>query len=124
MLASSFGSVSSSLRRTSANDRFDEIFTCSTAMVCDAKVACAVVWLMCALHIMGGIEFLNDLFYGISPLPSRFGALFAAGGAGPAYWVFRALIRTLAVGPDEAGFWPVISKPSVTTWTPQFLTLV
>src|SRR5215475_4517026 len=35
----------------------------------------------------------------------------------------RALIRTLAVGPDEAGFWPVISDPSVTTWTPQFLTL-
>ena len=52
----------------------------------------------------------------------RFGR-FAAGGAGPAYWVFRALIRTLAVGPDEAGFWPVISNPSVTTWTPQFLTL-
>src|SRR5262245_25396625 len=66
MLGSSFGSVSSSLRRTSANDRSDEIFTCSTAMVCDAKVACAVVWVMCALHIMGGIGFLNDLFYGRS----------------------------------------------------------
>src|SRR5262245_48557804 len=64
MLASSVGSVSSSLRRTSANDRSDEIFTCSTAMVCDAKVACAVVWVMCALHMMGGIGFLNDLFYG------------------------------------------------------------
>ena len=41
----------------------------------------------------------------------------------PAYLVFRALIRTLAAGPDEAGFWPVISNPSVTTWTPQFFTL-
>src|SRR5262245_64750984 len=40
-----------------------------------------------------------------------------------AYLVLRASIRTLAVGPDEAGFWPVISNPSVTTWTPQFLTL-
>src|SRR5215467_5028091 len=37
--------------------------------------------------------------------------------------VLRASIRTLAAGPDEAGFWPVISNPSVTTWTPQFLTL-
>src|SRR5262245_61676222 len=53
MLASIFGSVSSSLRRTFANDRCDEIFTCSTAMVCDAKIACAVVWVMCALHVMG-----------------------------------------------------------------------
>src|SRR5262249_38675822 len=53
MRASSFGSVSSSLPRTSANDRCDEIFTCSTAMVCDAKMACAVVWVMCALHVMG-----------------------------------------------------------------------
>src|SRR5262249_41954325 len=66
MLASSFGSVSSSVRRTSANDRSDEIFSCSTAMVCDVKVACAVVWIMCALHIMGGIGFLNDLFHGRS----------------------------------------------------------
>src|ERR1700739_3120378 len=41
----------------------------------------------------------------------------------PAYFVFRALIRTLAVGPDDAGFWPVINNPSGTTWTPQFLTL-
>ena len=41
----------------------------------------------------------------------------------PAYLVFRALIKTLAVGPDEAGFWPVISNPSVTIWTPQFMTL-
>src|SRR5262249_46175974 len=40
-----------------------------------------------------------------------------------AYLVLRASIRTFAVGPDEAGFWPVISNPSVTTWTPQFLTL-
>src|SRR5262249_38206681 len=40
-----------------------------------------------------------------------------------AYQVSRASIRTLAVGPDEAGFWPVISNPSVTMWTPQFLTL-
>src|SRR5262249_7284825 len=39
------------------------------------------------------------------------------------YLVSRASIRTLAVGPDEAGFWPVISNPSVTMWTPQFLTL-
>src|SRR5262245_13597287 len=66
MLGSSFGSVSSSLRRTSANDRSDEIFTCSTAMVCDAKVACAVVWVMCALHIMGGIGFLTTFLYGRS----------------------------------------------------------
>src|SRR6516164_1378010 len=40
-----------------------------------------------------------------------------------AYLVLRVSIRTLAVGPDEAGFWPVISSPSVTTWMPQFLTL-
>src|SRR5215470_17740260 len=58
MLASIFGSVSSSLRRTSANDRCDEIFTCSTAMPCDAKIACAVVSVMCALHVMAcvGLE--------------------------------------------------------------------
>src|SRR4029077_17537139 len=42
---------------------------------------------------------------------------------GPDYLVLRVSIRTLAVGPEEAGFWPVISNPSVTTWTPQFLTL-
>src|SRR5262249_13195972 len=41
----------------------------------------------------------------------------------PAYLVLRVLIRTLAVGPDEGVFWPVISNSSVTTWTPQFLTL-
>src|SRR5215467_7286156 len=46
MLASSFGSVSSSLRRTSANDRSDEILMCSTAMVCDAKVACVLAWVI------------------------------------------------------------------------------
>src|SRR5215467_3432501 len=39
------------------------------------------------------------------------------------YLGLRASIRTLAVGPDEAGFWPVISNPSVTKRTPQFLTL-
>src|SRR5262245_32080866 len=42
---------------------------------------------------------------------------------GPDYLVLRVSIRTLAVGPDEAGFWPVINNPSVTTCTPQFLTL-
>src|SRR5262249_40710684 len=36
---------------------------------------------------------------------------------------FSASIRTLAVGPEEAGFWPVINCPSATVWTPQFLTL-
>jgi hypothetical protein len=41
----------------------------------------------------------------------------------PAYLVLRVSIRTLAVGPDEAGFWPVITNPMVTTPTPQFLTL-
>src|SRR5215831_19949235 len=46
MLGSSFGSVSSSLRRTSANDRSDEILMCSTAMVCDAKVACVLAWVI------------------------------------------------------------------------------
>lgn len=35
-----------------------------------------------------------------------------------AYLVSRTSIRTLAVGPDEAGFWPMIGNPSVTTWTP------
>src|SRR5262249_52707272 len=50
-------------------------------------------------------------------------ATLAATVVWPAYLALRVLIRTLAVGPDEAGFWPVISNPSVTTWTPQFLTL-
>src|SRR5262245_4867074 len=40
-----------------------------------------------------------------------------------AYLVLRASSRAFAVAPDEGGFWPVISNPSVTTWTPQFLTL-
>src|SRR6516225_4691722 len=55
MLASSFGSVSSSLRRTSANDRSDEIFTCSTAMVRDARIAGAVGWVMCAPCLEAGV---------------------------------------------------------------------
>src|SRR5262245_13574034 len=40
-----------------------------------------------------------------------------------AYFVLRASSRAFAVAPDEGGFWPVISNPSMTTWTPQFLTL-
>src|SRR5262252_1096695 len=55
MLASSFGSVSSSLPRTSANDRSDEIFTCSTAMVRDARIAGAVGWVMCAPCLAAGV---------------------------------------------------------------------
>src|SRR5262245_48336508 len=51
------------------------------------------------------------------------GRAFAATVVWAAYLVLRASIKTLAVGPDEAGFWPVISNPSVTTWTPQSLTL-
>src|SRR6516164_1537590 len=39
------------------------------------------------------------------------------------YFACRASIRTLAAEPDEAGFWPVIRRPSLTVWTPQFLTL-
>src|SRR5262245_20623985 len=31
--------------------------------------------------------------------------------------------KTFAAGPEEAGFWPVISRPSVTTCTPQSLVL-
>src|SRR5262245_13051859 len=38
-------------------------------------------------------------------------------------FLFRVSIRSLAAGPDEAGFWPVINCPSLTVWTPQFLTL-
>jgi|SRR6516165_2053539 len=52
-----------------------------------------------------------------------FGRRECGGACRSPYLVLRALIRTLAVGPDEAGFWPVINNPSVTTWTPQFLTL-
>src|SRR5262245_14479501 len=54
---------------------------------------------------------------------SKLNLQFAAAVVWAAYLVLRASIRTLAVGPDEAGFWPVISNPSVTAWTPQFLTL-
>src|SRR5215813_13265370 len=36
----------------------------------------------------------------------------------PAYLVLRASSRAFAVAPYEGGFWPVISNPSVTTWTP------
>src|SRR6516162_1314749 len=53
MLASSFGSVSSILRRTSANDRSDEIFTYSTAMVRDPRIAGALVSVICDLLIVG-----------------------------------------------------------------------
>src|SRR5262249_28717138 len=42
---------------------------------------------------------------------------------GPDYLVLKRSIRTLAVGPDEAGVWPGISNPSMTKWTFQFLTL-
>jgi hypothetical protein len=34
--------VASSFRRTSAKVRLDEILMCSTAIVCDVKVACVV----------------------------------------------------------------------------------
>ena len=36
--------------------------------------------------------------------------------SGPDYFafLFSLSIRTLAVGPDDAGFWPVISVPSTT----------
>ena len=34
--------------------------------------------------------------------------------AGAAFW-FTAPISVFAAGPEEAGFWPVISKPSLTT---------
>ena len=64
------------------------------------------------------IGFLSGLGGANNPQPFAFRE-----GLSHLGWVFRALIRTLAVGPDDAGFWPVISKPSVTTWTPQFLTL-
>src|SRR5262249_5448038 len=30
-------------------------------------------------------------------------------------YLFSAPSKTLAAGPEEAGFWPVISRPSVTT---------
>jgi hypothetical protein len=36
----------SSLRRTSANDRSDEILMCSTAIVCDVMKACLLAWVM------------------------------------------------------------------------------
>src|SRR5262245_8589910 len=93
MLGSSCGSVPSSLRRTSANDRSDEIFTCSTAMVCDAKVTCAVVWVMCALHMMGAIGFLNDLFYGRS----------YSGGPAELSIPLHHLLTILLLPPQKAG---------------------
>src|SRR5262249_16895283 len=42
------------------------------------------------------------------PLPRR--------NQGPGYfaYLFKVSIRTLAAGPDEAGFWPVINWPSAT----------
>ncbi len=65
-----------------------------------AKAACEARWLKCQPSI------------GSSPtacprLPED---------SGPDYFAFffSASIRSLAAGPDEAGFWPVISWPSAT----------
>src|SRR5271168_3123222 len=58
-----------------------------------------------------GIVFLRSPECGRSLEPDYFAFLFSVS------------IRSLAAGPDEAGFWPVISWPSATTLTPQFLTL-
>src|ERR1700722_8485689 len=58
-----------------------------------------------------GIVFLRSPECGRSPEPDYFAFLFSVS------------IRSLAAGPDEAGFWPVISGPSATVWTPQSLTL-
>src|SRR5215471_15649433 len=52
MVASSFGSVASSLWRTSANERSDEILMCSTEMVCEVAAAFMValfILLWCVL---------------------------------------------------------------------------
>ena len=46
----------------------------------------------------------------------------AARAAGFAF-LFTAAISVFAAGPEECGFCPVISKPSLTTWTPQFAVL-
>ena len=55
MLALSFGSVFSSLRRTSANDRSDEILMWSTVIGCDVKVA-GVLALVILLYAVGRFQ--------------------------------------------------------------------
>src|SRR5262249_54805987 len=56
MVASSFGSVASSLWRTSANERSDEILMCSTEMVCEVEVAFMVALFILLRCVMGENE--------------------------------------------------------------------
>jgi hypothetical protein len=52
MPVSSLGTVPSSFRRTSVNDRSDEILMWSTAIVCDVTETCVVAWAMSHSHCL------------------------------------------------------------------------
>jgi hypothetical protein len=50
-----------------------------------------------------------------SPVVDVADAFFAEASARYLTFLFSVSIRTMAAGPEEAGFWPVISRPSVVT---------
>ena len=72
----------------------------------DTAVPELSTWAMMVLGFAG----LGFAAYRASPARPR------GGSSGPDYFafLFSVSMRSLAAGPDEAGFWPVISWPSAT----------